>query len=65
MNGYYNDLEQHPIGSFRLDVDPMQFIGALIAQLRLPVLGVQEGGYRVPSLGACALALFTGLGLAA
>ena len=63
MNGYYNDPEQRPIGSFRLDVDHMQSVGALIAQL--PVLVVQEGGYHMPSLGACALGLFTGLSLAA
>lgn len=59
----FDTLRQDPIGSFNLEVEHMQAIGALVAELDLPLLVIQEGGYHVPSLGACALSLFTGLGL--
>ena len=63
LSAGFDTLAQDPIGSFRLEVEHMRSIGERIAQLRLPLLVIQEGGYHVPSLGACALSLFDGLGL--
>jgi acetoin utilization deacetylase AcuC-like enzyme len=63
LSAGFDTLEQDPIGSFRLAVEHMEPIGRMVAQLDLPLLVIQEGGYHVPSLGPCALALFDGLGL--
>jgi acetoin utilization deacetylase AcuC-like enzyme len=63
LSAGFDTLAQDPIGAFRLEVEHMRSIGERIAQLHLPTLVIQEGGYHVPSLGACALRLFDGLGL--
>lgn len=65
LSAGFDTLGLDPIGSFRLEVEHMRSIGALVGQLDLPLLVIQEGGYHVPSLGACALNLFDGLGLGA
>ncbi|MCZ6557659.1 MAG: histone deacetylase family protein [SAR324 cluster bacterium] len=61
LSAGFDTLAQDPIGLFSLEIDHMQRIGRMIAGLGLPLLVVQEGGYHVPSLGACALKLFDGL----
>lgn len=63
MKVLYNTLEQDPIGSFRLEVEHMESIGRMPARLHLPLPVIQEGGYPVPSPGACAPASCDGLGL--
>ena len=63
LSAGFDTLEQDPIGSFTLEIADMEAIGRMVARLGAPLLVVQEGGYHVPSLGACALRLFDGLGL--
>lgn len=50
-----------PTGTWSLLPADFQREGRLIAELNLPTLVVQEGGYRTVSLGANARAFFTGL----
>lgn len=50
-----------PTGTWTLQPADFRENGRLIGGLGLPVLVVQEGGYRVPSLGGNALQFFTGL----
>ena len=59
----FDALATDPIGSFRLQPPDFTPLAQRIAQLGRPLLVVQEGGYDVPRLGACALAFFAGLGL--
>jgi acetoin utilization deacetylase AcuC-like enzyme len=59
----FDALQGDPIGSFRLQVADFTAMARRIAQLGLPTLAVQEGGYDVARLGDCALAFFAGLGL--
>jgi acetoin utilization deacetylase AcuC-like enzyme/GNAT superfamily N-acetyltransferase len=50
-----------PTGTWSLRADDFAANGRLIGELGLPVLVVQEGGYRVRSLGVNARHFFTGL----
>jgi len=50
-----------PIGDFALTADAYALIGRRIAQLSLPTLVVQEGGYAVAALGQNATGLLRGL----
>ena len=59
----FDTLATDPIGSFRLQVPDFEPMGRRIAQLGLPTLVVQEGGYDLARIGACAQAFFAGLGV--
>jgi acetoin utilization deacetylase AcuC-like enzyme len=50
-----------PTGSWNLSPRDLDAVGRRIGSLGLPCLVVQEGGYRIPSLGTNALAFFQGL----
>jgi acetoin utilization deacetylase AcuC-like enzyme len=50
-----------PTGTWHLGAKDFEANGRLIAGLRLPTLVVQEGGYRIRTLGTNARAFFTGL----
>jgi acetoin utilization deacetylase AcuC-like enzyme len=50
-----------PTSTWLLTAKDFEANGRLIAELRLPTLVVQEGGYRIRSLGTNARAFFTGL----
>jgi len=50
-----------PTGSFRLTARDFSENGRLVAGPRLPILVVQEGGYRTQTLGINARHFFTGL----
>ena len=50
-----------PTGSFRLTAKDFSENGSLIGGLRLPMLVVQEGGYKTQTLGVNARHFFTGL----
>jgi len=63
LSAGFDTLADDPIGTFRLTTDDFTPMGKMISQLGKPLLVVQEGGYHVPSLGACVLGLFNGLGL--
>jgi acetoin utilization deacetylase AcuC-like enzyme len=54
-----------PTGSWSLGADDFTQNGRLIGELRLPILVVQEGGYRTRSLGTNAAHFFVGLWRAA
>lgn len=45
-----------PVGSFNVTTAGLREIGKRIAALNLPTVIVQEGGYRLEKLGACAVA---------
>ena len=57
LDGYHLD----PIGDFDLHTDDFGRIGESLAQLNLPTLVVQEGGYYTPHLGRNAVALLEGM----
>lgn len=63
LSAGFDTLEQDPIGTFRLGVPDIEPMGRMIAQLGLPTLVIQEGGYHAPSQGQAVLGLFAGLGL--
>ncbi len=50
-----------PTGTFRLQRDSFWRMGAAFAALRLPTVVVQEGGYRLDTLGENVTAFFQGL----
>lgn len=50
-----------PTGTWSLTGSDMEHNGRMIAELKLPTLIVQEGGYRTRTLGANARHFFTGL----
>lgn len=50
-----------PTGSWSLTAKDLERNGRMIGELRLPTLVVQEGGYRIRSLGANARHFFQGL----
>lgn len=52
--------EDDPVGRFKLLPADYAAVGAAIAQLRLPTLFVQEGGYRLERLADCAQSLVGG-----
>lgn len=49
-----------PTGTFRLQRDAFWRMGAALAALRLPTVVVQEGGYRLDTLGENIVAFFQG-----
>ncbi len=49
--------EADTVGDFKLSHGVFPQIGRSLAQLRLPTVFVQEGGYNVPELGTCLLPL--------
>jgi len=53
--------KRDPTGTWSLDVDDFRANGRSIAQLGLPLLVVQEGGYDARRLGRNARAFFEGL----
>jgi acetoin utilization deacetylase AcuC-like enzyme len=57
----YDTCSGDPLGGFALQPEDFEPIGQAIASLDLPTVVVQEGGYLVERLGACALALVSGL----
>lgn len=54
-------LADDPVGGFKLTVDSYGRIGQKIAELNLPTLIIQEGGYHLPQLGASVVSLLNGL----
>lgn len=57
----FDTAKGDPTGSFLLTPDDFFNIGRAIGQLALPILVIQEGGYRSRTLGKNARAFFTGL----
>jgi acetoin utilization deacetylase AcuC-like enzyme len=51
-----------PFKGFAIATPEFEVIGKMIAQLKLPTLVVQEGGYPSPSLGLNLASLLKGLG---
>jgi acetoin utilization deacetylase AcuC-like enzyme len=56
----FDTFERDPLGTFRLTTDSYARIGDRLAQLALPTLLVQEGGYALDALGPNAVALLDG-----
>jgi len=56
----FDGLDGDPEGSFRLSVAGLGEVGRRIGRLGLPTAIVQEGGYRLEVLGACAAAFLRG-----
>lgn len=54
-------LANDPVGGFQLTVESYGRIGAAIAELNLPTIVVQEGGYLLSQLGHCVVNLLKGL----
>jgi acetoin utilization deacetylase AcuC-like enzyme len=50
-----------PTGTWQLNSNDLEENGKMIGELKLPILVVQEGGYRTKSLGINALSFFKGL----
>ncbi len=57
----YDTVRGDPHGSWSLEPDIFERIGALLAASDRPICVVQEGGYAVDTLAACAHAFVTGL----
>ena len=57
----FDTYERDPVGDFRLTTADFQRVGATIAELGLPTVVVQEGGYYAPHLGRNATSLLKGL----
>ena len=56
----FDTFDGDPLGTFRLSQDGYRRIGRLLAGLELPTLLVQEGGYALGAIGACAVATLAG-----
>jgi acetoin utilization deacetylase AcuC-like enzyme len=56
----FDTFERDPLGTFGLLTSSYARIGERIAELELPTLLVQEGGYALEALGANAVALLSG-----
>ncbi len=56
----FDTFERDPLGAFRLGTASYSRIGERVAELALPTLLVQEGGYALDALGANAVALLGG-----
>jgi acetoin utilization deacetylase AcuC-like enzyme len=56
----YDTHEADPIGGFRLSTDYFSRMAAVIRQFGVPTVLVQEGGYGLAHLGACAAAFGRG-----
>ena len=57
----YDPAKEDPTGSWSLVARDFRLNGEMVGSLRLPTIVVQEGGYRVRSLGTNARNFFTGL----
>lgn len=57
----FDTYENDPIGGFKLTIPFYQAIGKEIANLRLPTLIVQEGGYNIQELGKLAYSFLSGM----
>ena len=53
--------ESDPIGGFKLTTDYFSRMGMTIAELGLPAVIVQEGGYNTQALGANVVAFLKGM----
>lgn len=58
----FDTYEKDPIGGFKLMIPFYEVIGRKIANLHLPTLIVQEGGYHIEDLGKIALSFLRGIG---
>jgi acetoin utilization deacetylase AcuC-like enzyme len=56
----FDALDGDPLGAFRVSVAGYRRIGRLLGGLGLPTLLVQEGGYALDAIGACAVAALAG-----
>jgi acetoin utilization deacetylase AcuC-like enzyme len=56
----FDTLDGDPLGAFRLSGDGFRRFGRLLAGLGLPTLLVQEGGFALDAIGACAVAALAG-----
>jgi acetoin utilization deacetylase AcuC-like enzyme len=56
----FDTMDGDPLGTFRISLHGYRRIGRLLAGLGLPTLLVQEGGYAVDAIGACAVATLAG-----
>ncbi|MBK8988890.1 MAG: histone deacetylase family protein [Chloroflexi bacterium] len=56
-----NIIEGDPGGSFRLHSDSLGRIGRQLAQLNIPLVVVQEGGYALTAVGQQIVSFFSGL----
>lgn len=61
LSAGFDTFAGDPLGKFRLSSQAYPAIGAAIAQLQLPTLVVQEGGYTVAALGENVVGLLQGL----
>ncbi|MCB0283833.1 MAG: histone deacetylase family protein [Calditrichaeota bacterium] len=57
----FDTAKHDPTGTWSLSTKDFELNGGLLAGLKCPILVVQEGGYRVRSLGINARHFFTGL----
>jgi acetoin utilization deacetylase AcuC-like enzyme len=57
----FDTFDGDPLGKFKLTTACYHQIGEQFTDLDLPILVIQEGGYKIPSLGANALSLLQGL----
>ena len=57
----YDPAKEDPTGSWGLRARDFRLNGEMVGSLRLPTIVVQEGGYRVRSLGINSRNFFTGL----
>lgn len=61
LSAGFDTYEKDPIGSFKLTIPFYETIGREIAQLRLPTVIVQEGGYHIDDLGKIAHSFLKGI----
>jgi acetoin utilization deacetylase AcuC-like enzyme len=57
----FDGYEHDPLGHFALRAEDYHAIGAEVGALGLPIVAVQEGGYAIDALGACAVEFLGGL----
>ena len=57
----FDTFVDDPMGDLRLTIDGFGRCGAAVAELGLPVVALQEGGYDTGSLGVCAASWLEGL----
>jgi acetoin utilization deacetylase AcuC-like enzyme len=57
----FDTFERDPIGDLALQTPDYVDVGARIAELGMPVVALQEGGYAVDAIGANAVAFLRGL----
>lgn len=61
LSAGFDTYVDDPVGTFQITTAGFNAIGERIAELDLPTLVVQEGGYCIPSLGRNVVALLIGL----